>query len=247
MGNFIDMTGWKMWEHGVPNSRLTVVKLAKHDKSGNSIWLCQCKCGNETNIRGDKIRSGHTLSCGCLRLNDYDITSYEYGIGWATNSGLEFQFDLNDFQLLRTHSWFTKTDDSGYNKLVSTINGKAKSMAQFLTGENYIDHKDRNPMNNRRCNFRIASRSQQQANHNISSDNKSGIIGVSWDKIKHKWVSQLVQNGQRLLYKYFFNKDDAIKARLEAEQKYFGEFAPQKHLYEQYGITDKQEDLLNVQ
>ena len=22
----IDMTGWKMWEHGVPESRLTVIK-----------------------------------------------------------------------------------------------------------------------------------------------------------------------------------------------------------------------------
>lgn len=32
-------------------------------------------------------------------------------------------------------------------------------------------------------------------------------------------------------------KDDAIKARLNVEVKYFGEFAPQKHLYKQYGIT----------
>lgn len=29
---------------------------------------------------------------------------------------------------------------------------------------------------------------------------------------------------------YFDNKDDAIKARLYAEQKYFKEFALQKHL-----------------
>lgn len=39
-----------------------------------------------------------------------------------------------------------------------------------------------------------------------------------------------------------YNKDDkidAIKARLKAEIKYFGEFAPQKHLYEQYRITEQ--------
>ena len=30
----------------------------------------------------------------------------------------------------------------------------------------------------------------------------------------------------------FKNKEGAIKARLEAEAKYFGEFAPQKHLFE---------------
>jgi len=28
MGKLIDMTGWKMWEHGVPDSRLTVLERA---------------------------------------------------------------------------------------------------------------------------------------------------------------------------------------------------------------------------
>jgi hypothetical protein len=35
----------------------------------------------------------------------------------------------------------------------------------------------------------------------------------------------------------YLNKKDAIVARLQAEAKYYGEFAPQQHLYEQYGIT----------
>ena len=29
MGKFIDMTGWRMWEHGVPESKLTVIKQAE--------------------------------------------------------------------------------------------------------------------------------------------------------------------------------------------------------------------------
>ena len=37
--------------------------------------------------------------------------------------------------------------------------------------------------------------------------------------------------------------DDAIKARLNAEAKYFGKFAPQRHLFEQYGINTQQNDL----
>jgi hypothetical protein len=36
---------------------------------------------------------------------------------------------------------------------------------------------------------------------------------------------------------YFINKDDAIKTRLSAEAKYYGEFAPQKHLFEEYGVA----------
>ena len=39
------------------------------------------------------------------------------------------------------------------------------------------------------------------------------------------------------------NKEEAIKIRLLAESKYYGEFAPQKHLFEEYGINTQQNDL----
>ena len=45
---------------------------------------------------------------------------------------------------------------------------------------------------------------------------------------------------------YFNIKEDAIKTRLEAEAKYYGEFAPQRHLFEQYGIT-QQNDLSEIE
>ena len=38
-------------------------------------------------------------------------------------------------------------------------------------------------------------------------------------------------------------REDAIIARLRAEIKYFGDFAPQKHLFKQYGINTQQNDL----
>lgn len=31
-----------------------------------SIWVCKCDCGNATNVRSGKLRSGSTRSCGCL-------------------------------------------------------------------------------------------------------------------------------------------------------------------------------------
>lgn len=30
-------------------------------------WLCKCDCGNTTEVRGCNLKSGGTLSCGCLR------------------------------------------------------------------------------------------------------------------------------------------------------------------------------------
>ena len=32
------------------------------------VWLCQCKCGNQTNVRISKLKNGYTRSCGCIRV-----------------------------------------------------------------------------------------------------------------------------------------------------------------------------------
>ena len=67
------------------------------------------------------------------------------------------------------------------------------------------------------------------------------VNGVSFRNDKSKWVSRIRVNGKDLFLGYFANKDDAIRSRLEAEARYFGEFAPQQRLFEQYGITIQNE------
>lgn len=66
----IDMTGWVMSEHGVPDSRLTVIKEAEpHITKGGHPqvqWLCQCSCGKQIIVKGAFLRNGNTKSCGCL-------------------------------------------------------------------------------------------------------------------------------------------------------------------------------------
>ena len=66
MGKFIDMTGWVMKEHGVPESRLTVIDRAP-SKDKHIFWNCICECGTKLTIRGDQLKRGVTKSCGCLQ------------------------------------------------------------------------------------------------------------------------------------------------------------------------------------
>lgn len=72
MSNFIDMTGWRMSEHGQPNSILTVVKRdTEFDKIRTTEpirWICKCDCGTIKSISGAELRrkTKPTLSCGCL-------------------------------------------------------------------------------------------------------------------------------------------------------------------------------------
>ena len=44
---------------------LSVVGDAGNDAHGNSLWLCQCACGNQKIVRGSKLKAQQVKSCGC--------------------------------------------------------------------------------------------------------------------------------------------------------------------------------------
>lgn len=80
-------------------------------------------------------------------------------------------------------------------------------------------------------------------NQGVQKNNKSGVTGVRWDTQKNKWVAQITANKEKMYLGALVNKNDAIRTRLEAEAQYFKEFAPQRHLFEQYGITTQHNEL----
>ena len=47
-------------------SRLTVLSLVGTNKYKQRVWLCQCECGNRTQVPTLDLNSGNTKSCGCL-------------------------------------------------------------------------------------------------------------------------------------------------------------------------------------
>lgn len=53
--NFIDITGQKF-------NRLRVIKYI-----GNSLWMCECECGNIKFANGTSLRKGTVKSCGCFK------------------------------------------------------------------------------------------------------------------------------------------------------------------------------------
>lgn len=55
----------------------------------------------------------------------------------------------------------------------------------------------------------------------VSSRNTSGFNGVSWYPKKNKWRASITFQRKHISLGYFDKKGDAIKARKEAEEKYF--------------------------
>lgn len=52
---------------------LTVINDAGNDDYGNSLWKCQCDCGNIKIIRGGNLISGGTITCGCGKMSKGEI------------------------------------------------------------------------------------------------------------------------------------------------------------------------------
>jgi hypothetical protein len=59
----------------------------------------------------------------------------------------------------------------------------------------------------------------------MSIHNKSGVTGVCWVEAVNKWKAYIMLHRKNINLGFFDDKDEAIKIRREAEDKYFGEFA----------------------
>ena len=256
-----DMTGWIMSEHGIPDSRLTIISQAEDYIRPNGTpearWLCECNCSNHTRlvINGRDIRSGKTKSCGCIQKEKVAICCSErnkktnlfvlnlideygsYGYGICNNTGAKFYFDMEDYDKIKEYCWSEHILTNGYHRIEAREKETNKSIRiTELIGCKKYDHIDRNPLNNRKYNLRPYKQSQNNMNRSLNKNNKSGIIGLSWNETKKKWIASIGVNYKAISLGHYDNKQDAIIARLKAEKEYYCEFAPQRHLFEQYKI-----------
>jgi len=90
---------------------------------------------------------------------------------------------------------------------------------------NQVDHINGNRLDNRISNLRLATNTQNSRNANISKNNTSGVTGVTYYTAAQKWMAQIMVDRKNVYLGIFLAKEDAIKARKQAEDSYFGQFA----------------------
>ena len=86
-----------------------------------------------------------------------------------------------------------------------------------------IDHRNRNPLDNRRCNLRFATVSQNLMNMRKADAKRSRYKGVAYGK--EGWQSQIMKDGQSRWLGYFASEIEAARAYDAAARELFGEFA----------------------
>jgi len=80
-----------------------------------------------------------------------------------------------------------------------------------------VDHIDRDKLNNRAENLRWATRTEQQNNRGLYSNNTSGVPNVS--RVGNKWVVRFKIDGVQTRFGTFANIGDAAKRAEEIKNK----------------------------
>lgn len=238
-----DLTGMKF-------GRLIALELYDYVKNSQdnylARWKCICDCQKDLSeeerkysyITSNSLLSGNTQSCGCLQkertlesaherkeYNKYELHG-NYYIGY-TSKGEKFYFDKKDYDLVKYEHWFV----SGEGYIVAHGNDGLISMHRLVCGldkenPNDVDHilgkKTRN--DNRSANLRVCTRSQNQMNKPLQSNNTSGTTGV-WKTPNGKWRSEIMKNRKKYILGTFSNIEDAVRVRKIAEEILFKDFS----------------------
>lgn len=139
-----------------------------------------------------------------------------------------------DYDYLVQFSWQYKRGpkhSSGYAKRgIFNEDGKASSLLMHrdimvAKRGQYVDHINRNGIDNRRENLRFATPSQNAANSKRHKSNKSGYKGVFTHKQSGRWLAHIRINGKSTHVGIFDCPKEAHEAYMKAAREHYGDFA----------------------
>lgn len=140
------------------------------------------------------------------------------------NKTAEAIIDAFNVDKVSDYKWYLRPD--GY-VATTNYNGSYKYLHALICdkiNKKYVDHKDRNKLNNTEANLREADGSENQMNKGLRANNTSGKAGVHFAKEKNRWCAMICVRGKRTNLGYFATFEEAVEHRLAAEHKYFKAF-----------------------
>ena len=123
--------------------------------------------------------------------------------------------DVDDIDKCKDIKWYLNGRGYVYNDKVSAMHRFVMDCPNDLV----VDHINHNKLDNRKSNLRICNSSENNMNISLSSDNRSGFVGVSYCNTRNKWIAQIQFNDKRKSRR-FSNKSEAIRYRISLEIKY---------------------------
>ena len=120
--------------------------------------------------------------------------------------------------------------DSGY-RVISIKNKRyrAHRLAWLVfygeEPDGFVDHINQNKDDNRICNLRLATKSENMRNRPAQKNNKLGVKGVHWDKRGKRFVAQIRTScGKSRFLGGFHTIEEASRAYQNAAKIHHGKF-----------------------
>lgn len=242
--NFKDLIGQTF-------GRLTVAREHHTDTHKEVFWECYCSCGNlnPVIVRTASLTKGNTTSCGCYHS---EVTSKRFRglnvfeeidkniIKMYDKRGDSTIFDKEDKEKVQKIYWFQ--DCTGYWKGQENWKSSTLQLQRYLLNcvsrDLVVNHINHNPQDNRKCNLRICTISENIRN-SLKAKSSTGIRGIRKDKRSGSYYAS-IQYNKHPVFVYGLTYEEAVFARFLLEQKLFGEFAPSENKEKEFNIsTDK--------
>ncbi len=197
-----------------PGSRAqgsTDCKVATHPGPARPARDSRSKPGQRSRIR---FETKGATSGGAESIRKYGIVKLI-----PLTQGFYAMVDDEDYELLSVHKWHVSclswsTPNCRYAKRF--VGRKSIFMHRQIIGAHdgqETDHINRDGLDNRRHNLRIATRSQNGFNRGMQSNNTSGETGVVWHRRNRKWQAQVMIQRKMKYLGQFVQMSDAIEAR----------------------------------
>ena len=130
--------------------------------------------------------------------------------------------DTEDIPILCQYKWYLNSRGYWRNKKMA-MHRFLLDMPKVYDGRQ-VDHINGDKSDNRKCNLRVVTNSQNQMNVGISKNNTSGVTGVYFRKDRNRWKAGICVNGGMVWSGLYVDFEDAVNERKRMEEKYFGEY-----------------------
>ena len=149
--------------------------------------------------------------------------------------GFHSIIDASDMHLVDGYNWHVIANPkTGTMYAARTCRASGRERKVWMhrvvarsSGDFEVDHKNRDGLDNRRDNLRVATPSQNMCNRRLQRNNNSGIRGVSYEKKRGKWSARISFNGKKKNLGYYDTADQAGEAYAAAAKELHGEFSGQ--------------------
>ena len=205
-----DMTGQRLGKILVLNP---TIDLSTPNISMTLKWNCLCDCGKYKTFPHKSVVGKKIKSCGCIR-NKHNMTGTRPHEIWM---GMKYRCNGTGGKM----SMYYAGKGITYDPLWEDFNNFWEDMKSGYSDDLELERVDVNK-GYYKDNCTWVTHGEQVINRGIQTNNTSGRTGVRQPKGNPKWVATIQFQGNVIHLGSFNSFTEAVKAREEAELKYFG-------------------------